>query len=126
MPFPSVQSNYIAYPCLMAVLSIHKCIVYGYGALQAWDPNGKVDSPFLTKARFTWFLFLFPVSVALQVFLAYRTLPLVKGINDYYFYALIIGTSAYIPGFPVFMKNMLLERKLYLHRLYLERTKKTK
>ncbi|CAO3615533.1 unnamed protein product [Cunninghamella blakesleeana] len=110
--FPQLQQQ-IVYPILIMVWSSHKFILYFYEAVKYYNGDDKVDD-LLAQFRFSWFQFLFPLSVGLEGFLAWKALPFAKQISDVYFFAIVIGTTFYIPGFPYLFQNMLLERRRYL------------
>lgn len=94
--FPQLQQH-ITYPILILVWSVHRFILYLYEAIKNYTADGKVDDLF-AQIRFSWFLFLFPLSIGLEGFLAYKALPFTKNISDIYFFAVVIGTTFYIPG----------------------------
>ncbi|ORZ11944.1 tyrosine phosphatase-like protein [Absidia repens] len=122
-PFPAVQTLKIFYPCMLVVWSVNNLIAYAFGASQAWFTNPKDISPTLINARYSWFRFLSPISVVLEVLMAYLAMPLAKEWNKTYSLVMILGAFAYIPGFPALFQNKLIERRKYIQRQFLEKNK---
>ncbi|KAI8338602.1 hypothetical protein BC941DRAFT_423337 [Chlamydoabsidia padenii] len=121
--FPSIQSSHIVYPCMLLVWSLNHGVNYGYSAAKAWFLTEQTIPPALTEARFSWFRFSYPASVFLEVMMAYLAMPLAKEWNKTYSIVMVLGAFAYIPGFPKLFKNMLVERRKYLQRQFLEKNK---
>lgn len=96
--FPAVQSVQIVYPCMLVVWSLIKVVAYSYGAAHSWCLHAKDIPAALTNARFSWFRFLFPISVFLEVLMAYLAMPIAKEWNKTYSLVMVLGAFAYLPG----------------------------
>ncbi|KAI8082846.1 tyrosine phosphatase-like protein [Halteromyces radiatus] len=116
--FPSIQSLKIYYPCLLFVWATQHVVRYSYDAYQKLS-----DFPSLVHARFAWPLYLAPLGVVLEIMMMYTALPLAKEWNRTYGLMMAFGGLAYLPGFPVLYKNVLIERRRYIQRLFLEKNK---
>ncbi|CAO3576463.1 unnamed protein product [Absidia cylindrospora] len=50
-------------------------------------------------------------------------MPIAKEWNKTYSLVMVLGAFAYIPGFPALFQNKLIERRKYIQRQFLEKSK---
>lgn len=70
---------------------------------------------FITWARYTFFLILYPTGISSELMMIYQSLPYVKAQwGDLYYYAYIAVIILYAPGSPVMYNHMRVQRNKYL------------
>ncbi|KAI8067053.1 hypothetical protein BC940DRAFT_301189 [Gongronella butleri] len=119
--FPTTQLN-VAYAILLCVWAVAHVIDHAYAVSQLFEFNW----PTVTAIYHYCFRFLSPLAVGLEVFVAYRALPLARNVNSNYAMIMISLSMAYLPAFPALFKNRLILRKRYIQRKFVEKNKKNK
>ncbi|CAO3627729.1 unnamed protein product [Mucor fragilis] len=109
-PFPQIHSHW-SYTTMVISWSIAEVVRYSY---YATNLASSVPA-FITWARYTFFLVLYPTGISSELIMIYQSLPYVKAAwGDLYYYAYIAVIILYAPGSPVMYNHMRIQRNKYL------------
>ncbi|CEP12671.1 hypothetical protein [Parasitella parasitica] len=109
-PFPQIHCHW-SYTTMVVSWSIAEVVRYSYYAtnLVSAVPG------FITWARYTFFLILYPTGISSELIMIYQSLPHVKAAwGELYYYAYIAVILLYGPGSPVMYNHMRIQRNRYL------------
>ncbi|KAI8968986.1 Ptplb-like protein [Mycotypha africana] len=109
-PFPQIHSHW-SYSTMIISWSIAEIVRYSY---YSTNLLGSVPA-FITWARYTFFLVLYPTGISSELIMTFLSLPYVKAEwGNIYFYLYIIVVLLYAPGSPVMYNHMRAQRRKYL------------
>jgi very-long-chain (3R)-3-hydroxyacyl-CoA dehydratase len=109
-PFPEIHAHW-SYTTMVISWSIAEVVRYSY---YATNLASSVPA-FITWARYTFFLILYPTGISSELMMIYQSLPYVKAQwGDLYYYAYIAVIILYAPGSPVMYNHMRVQRNKYL------------
>ncbi|KAI7897205.1 tyrosine phosphatase-like protein [Mucor mucedo] len=109
-PFPQIHSHW-SYTTMIVSWCIAEVVRYSY---YATNLASSVPS-FITWARYTFFLVLYPTGISSELMMTYQSLPYVKAQwGELYYYLYIAILALYLPGAPVLFNHMRVQRNKYL------------
>ncbi|KAI8060431.1 tyrosine phosphatase-like protein [Gongronella butleri] len=100
-----------SYTTMIIAWSIAELVRYSFYASNL--ATGSVPA-FISWARYNFFIVLYPMGVFSELTMIYQALPYAAKIHTYYYYFLIAAAATYLPGWPILLKHMWIQRSKYM------------